>query len=562
MNSMGKLVRQSLNRKLTLGKSVAIFLIIIFTITLLSAPQIFGQISNTWYKTFGGEYGGRIASVIQTADGGYTLVGFHKFGLGYPTPDAQDTWLIKVNPKGDTFLDKKFNLGLNDQPVGGILVSNGNYVIVGDTPGGFTGTDGSTILKTCYLLTLDSLGNRIWNQTFFGEQGWKITQASNGEDYAVLTINQNPRDGFYLRKFVSGLQSPVWVTSFDEPGDLSWVNDLTYTSDGGFIVAGKFWGKSEYPTSVWIVKFDSQGNIQQNKTITDILAVDALVQTEDGGYMLASGNEILKIDSYLNVQWKKTVSIGYAQSITKTSDGGYAVGVQDYYTDEDDSAVGIVKVDTSGNPQWTKWFNGTRIFKLIQTNDGGYALVGEIAFRALGTPYGLFIKTDANGDTEGQITLPTPTPTPTIPPETSPTPSPFLNQTLNQTVVLGISSNSTVSAFAINNTVPSINFSVSGPTGTTGYVKITIAKSFMPNSNIKVYLDGKETSYQLEEKEDSLVITFTYTHSQHQVTILQVASDGVSSEFPEWVWQATLIGVASGLAVAGCVVYWVAKKKV
>jgi hypothetical protein len=36
-----------------------------------------------------------------------------------------------------------------------------------------------------------------------------------------------------------------------------------------------------------------------------------------------------------------------------------------------------------------------------------------------------------------------------------------------------------------------------GPNGTNGYVKIVIAKSFMPNSGINVYLDGKETSYLL-----------------------------------------------------------------
>ncbi|MGD6934591.1 MAG: hypothetical protein ACQCN5_10335 [Candidatus Bathyarchaeia archaeon] len=548
-------------QKRTLSKIAAVFLIVFFAVALLNVSQVLGQTStNTWYKTYGGDYGGRVVSVIQTSDGGYTLVGLYKYAFGYPIPEAQDTWLIKVSASGQTVLDKKFNLGLNDAPVGGIQTSNGDCIIAGDTPGGFTGIDGSTVLKTCYLVKIDSSGNRVWNETFVGEQGWKIVQASNG-DYAVLTLNQNSRDGFYLHKFSdSSQQSPVWTKSFNVPADASWMNHLISTSDGGFVVAGKLWGKEDYPNSGWMIKFDSQGNVQLNKTFVDISSIDAIVQTADGGYLLASNGLLLKIDSNANLQWRKNIAIGDAQSITKTSDGGYAIGVRNYMGDEG-SIVGIAKVDNFGNCLWTKWYNGTNVFQIIQTTGGGYALVGEMTFQPLGYPYGLFIKTDANGDAEGQITpsilTPTPTPalTPMLLPSNSPTP-PSSNQG-----VFDIYSNSTISAFTVNNTMPSINFVVSGPTGTIGYVKITIAKSFITNSNIKVYLDDKETSYQLEEKGDSWVITFTYQHSQHQVTICQILSNIENSNIPEWIWQVTLIAVVSGLVVAGCIVFWVAKKK-
>ena len=85
-----------------------------------------------------------------------------------------------------------------------------------------------------------------------------------------------------------------------------------------------------------------------------------------------------------------------------------------------------------------------------------------------------------------------------------------------------IESNSTVSALFFNPTNPEIYFTVNGTTGTGGYVKATISKAIMPiDESIKVYLDGNPIDYTITSTEYAWVITFTYPHSTHQVSINQ-----------------------------------------
>lgn len=75
-----------------------------------------------------------------------------------------------------------------------------------------------------------------------------------------------------------------------------------------------------------------------------------------------------------------------AQSVIKTTDGGYAIAgfTQSIDGDITDKSVEnfdywLLKFDADDNLQWTKTYGGTndeRAYKLIQTNDGGFALIG------------------------------------------------------------------------------------------------------------------------------------------------------------------------------------------
>lgn len=127
-----------------------------------------------------------------------------------------------------------------------------------------------------------------------------------------------------------------------------------------------------------------------------------------------------------------------------------------------------------------------------------------------------------------------------------------------------IESNSTVSAFTFDNSgnIPQICFGVSGPEGTTGYVEITITKTFMPNSDIDVYLDGTEIDYQLTATENSWIVTFTYHHSSHQITINSLADSPTNaSDFPNWIWNAATAFIAVFVIVAVSILTWLTRNK-
>ena len=99
--------------------------------------------------------------------------------------------------------------------------------------------------------------------------------------------------------------------------------------------------------------------------------------------------------------------------------------------------------------------------------------------------------------------------------------------------VFHVESNSTVSALAFNSTSSELSFVVSGPNGTEGYVKVSIAKTLVSNAeNIKVYLDGNQLNYEVASNADSWLLSFTYAHSTHLIEI--IASD-VIPEFSSWI---------------------------
>jgi hypothetical protein len=90
----------------------------------------------------------------------------------------------------------------------------------------------------------------------------------------------------------------------------------------------------------------------------------------------------------------------------------------------------------------------------------------------------------------------------------------------NSQNVFSVASNSTVSALMFNSQTNQLNFVVTGPRGTAGYVDITIAKSLVPDvSAIKTYFDGELVTYSVTFAEESLILHFTYHHSTHNIAV-------------------------------------------
>jgi hypothetical protein len=152
---------------------------------------------------------------------------------------------------------------------------------------------------------------------------------------------------------------------------------------------------------------------------------------------------------------------------------------------------------------------------------------------------------------------PTPSPTPNGIPTTEPSPSTPLQVNDN----FQIESNSTVSSIAYNSTAKEIRFQVSGETNTSGYIKITIAKTFMPAPDINVFIDKNKTDCTISSNGDFWLVVFTYKHSTHQVVIAsqEVNQNQNVSATPEWLWQITTVGVAFAVIIGVSVVVWLGK---
>jgi hypothetical protein len=215
------------------------------------------------------------------------------------------------------------------------------------------------------------------------------------------------------------------LTKLNSAGDVQWQKtyggndrDLAYstitTSDAGFLMAGSTSSFGAGIDDFWILKLDSAGNIQWQKTYGSSQSDSAYsaAETPDGGYIVAGisgflgGSAhfwILKLDSAGDYEWQRILgdfNLGeFAPTITTTSDGGYILA-------GNSPAAGwqtiLIKLNSNGNPQWEKFYQpgGVAVvdqFPVIkETSDGGYAILTQTWTNSI---FGLgFFKVNSSGD--------------------------------------------------------------------------------------------------------------------------------------------------------------------
>jgi hypothetical protein len=364
--------------------------------------------ASTFAKTMGGSDQDEATSIIQSSDGGYVVAGrTWSFGAG-----NEDIYVVKLDSSGNVVWTKTIGGSSSDFALSITQSSDGGYAVAGWTESfGAGGYD-------MYVVKLDSSGNVQWAKTIGGSGGDganSIIQSSDG-GYVVAGQTYSP-----------GAGGDIYVVKLDSSGNVQWAktiggsggdgaNSIIQSSDGGYVVAGLTRSFGAGNEDIYVVKLDSEGNVQWTKTIGGSAWDEAhsIIQSSDGGYVVAGLTRsfgaggadfyVVKLDSEGNVQWTKTIGGSgwdYARSIIQSSDGGYVVagltrsfgaGGADFY---------VVKLDSSGNVQWAKTIGGSDddgASSIIQSSDGGYVVAGQTW--SFGAGYGdiYVVKMDANGD--------------------------------------------------------------------------------------------------------------------------------------------------------------------
>ena len=118
---------------------------------------------------------------------------------------------------------------------------------------------------------------------------------------------------------------------------------------------------------------------------------------------------------------------------------------------------------------------------------------------------------------------------------------------MEEQYVFSVISNSTITEIAFNSTSKVLNFTLEGPSGTTGYTNVTIAKDLIAEATgLKIYLDGNQTEYTVTSSDTVWLLHFTYQHSTHQVAI--------SLDQPAKPFFETLLGISTLVGIAVVVV--------
>jgi len=334
----------------------SLFLLGISTVSASSSS------STTWDKLYGGALDDEAAAIVQTGDGGYAIAGTtYSFGAG-----SADFWLVKVDSSGNMQWNQTYGGPEADCAYSIVQTGDGGYAITGQTYSFGAGN------SDFWLVKLDSSGSLQWNRTYGG----------SGSDYA---------------------------------------NSVVQTSDGGYALAGTTSSFSDDgQADFWLVKTDSNGNVEWNKTYTKQKTDSAksVIQTSDGGYTLAGRTTraivdtpdvwVINVDSGGNMEWDVTwapTEPAITNSMIQTSDGDYAVtgwtsslkgfpGLSSY--------MFLVTIDADGNMKRIKTYEGlgdNNAFFVVQIEDGGYAMAGTTRSTDWGAHYDVwFAKVDASGE--------------------------------------------------------------------------------------------------------------------------------------------------------------------
>jgi len=212
-----------------------------------------------------------------------------------------------------------------------------------------------------------------WNQTFGGSERDK-----------AYSVRQTTDGGFilagYTRSYGAG-RTDFWLIKTDSNGTKLWNNtfggpddeeawDVQQTTDGGYILAGYTESYSvDWDADFWLVKTDSNGNGQWNRTFGGSGWDEAysVQQTADGGYIIAGGTQsydanwvdfwLVKTDSNGTEQWNQTfgdTGIDEARAVQQTADGGYILAGSTESSEDWDLDSWLVKTDSGGNEIWNQ----------------------------------------------------------------------------------------------------------------------------------------------------------------------------------------------------------------
>lgn len=300
-----------------------------FLLLLLTGINLFAQNPGdvVWNKMFGGTEYDEANSVVYTVTDEFIAAGYtQSYGLGR----WGNAYMFKADSSGDSIWTRNFGWDGNDVFADLVESSDGKFVATGLTDTEFN-------FENIYLVKVDIDGNLQWEKNFGGPEKEVALSLVNADDGGLVitgvtrSFSVGEEDLFIFKTNVDG--DSLWFKTYGTAGNDGGYG-ITKTSDGGYIIAGQHnW------SDLWLLKLDASGDTLWTKVFggNNFEEGISVIETSDNGYIVCGhsssfGNGeldiyVVKTDSTGNLQWQKTYGgNGYDEGRRiLESDNGYIV---------------------------------------------------------------------------------------------------------------------------------------------------------------------------------------------------------------------------------------------
>jgi hypothetical protein len=349
-------------------KRLVTFLFVISFLAVNAQPTL------SWQKTYGGSNHEYTWKTIPVSGGGYAFVGFSESSDGDVSANhgGVDLWVAKIDAAGTIVWSYLYGGTEDEEGTDIIQTADGGFMVVGWTDsqdGDVTGHHG-TYGSDFWVLKLTSAGALTWAKCYGGndddDDAAALVQSQNGNFYISGTTYSYDGD-------VSGnhgtYESDFWVIKVNAAGTLLGQKcvggteyeegiNMALTNDNGCVLTGR--------------SYSTDGDVSGYHDGSDML-----VAKLDSSFNLAwancfGGSETEEGNSIVQLADNSYAALGY----TSTHNNGDITG---HHGSQGSDDFWLVRINTGGSLISAKCYGGDgddQADGLKNTTDGGFVMVG------------------------------------------------------------------------------------------------------------------------------------------------------------------------------------------
>jgi len=383
--------------------------------------------------TLGGSKNESGQSVIKTFDGGYAVIGHTQSmdgDIAGKSNESYDYWVLKFNILNELEWQKTYGGSDDDRGTDIIQTSEGGYTVIGKSKSEDLDVSENAGYDDFWMIKLDGNGSILWEYSF-GYAGSDVPYSviqTNDNGYLVSGVldvtasnGQGDRVSSSQRRHAGG---DYWVIKLNANGIKEWSNyyggsftdtayDAIQTEDNGYIIVGSSDSndvdvannKGSY--DFWVIKISNTGDLVWEKSFggSEIDEARAISNTADGNYLVVGDTRsanidvsqnrgaadlwMIKINSEGSLIWEKTLggtSFDVGRSVSKTQDNGFLIAGSSRSSDGDlrnnkgQNDALILKINSSGDLEWQKTIGGSEVdffYGAAELTDGSVVAIGD-----------------------------------------------------------------------------------------------------------------------------------------------------------------------------------------